>query len=367
MPAHGSSWPILTRKKLLLALLVLLCIGSILIGFSIGGAGISLPDVLQVLTRSANADPLYRDILWRVRFPRVIVAFLTGMALGASGIVMQSVLRNPLASSFTLGVSSGASLGAALVMLIGFSLFTPVLAMSIGGFLFGLLTVFLVLFISGRLSSDLDNQTVVLLGMVVSLFINAIVTVVMTTSPDRLQQIVFWQLGSFSGGTWSTVTTLAIITLAALVVLMLLHRELDLLTFGEEISLAMGVDVVKIKYLLIAIATLLTGFSVALVGIVGFIDLVAPHIARRLFGASHRWVLVSGSLVGGILCVLADIVSRTLLAPRELPVGAITALIGAPFFGYIYFRGSKSWSRGTKPPRLARRKGLLVRSETHHA
>jgi len=336
---------VIRRNPLRLLLLGALSLACILIGFSIGGAGITLPDLLRTIFRPAEAEPIYRNILWNVRFPRVLVAFLTGMMLGASGTVMQSVLRNPLASSFTLGVSSGASLGAAIVMLSGWVLFSPAIAMSLGGFTFGLITVFLVLFVAARISTDLDNQTIVLLGMVTSLFINAILTLIMTASPDRLQQIIFWQLGNFSGSTWPNVVLLLIVTVVALGALEVWSRELDMLTFGEEAAFAMGVDVRRIKYLLVAIATLLTGFSVAVVGIIGFIDLVAPHIARRLFGASHRWVLVSSALIGGILCVLSDVVARTVLSPREIPIGAVTALIGAPFFGYVFTRRGSSRAR----------------------
>ena len=292
--------------------------------------GAALPEDVSDITVS---------ILWTIRFPRAVCAFLIGAALAASGTVMQSVLRNPLASSYTLGVSSGASLFAAVVIVTGFTL--PVLeryTLPLFGFLGGLGTVFLAMALAMRFNRNLENQTVILVGMVLSLFVNALLTLVTALSAERLSQLVFWQMGIFSALTWADAGLVLPVLLLSLIVLLRYSRDLDLMTFGEEQALSAGVDLRRVKFLLIAVSALLTGTAVSLAGVIGFVDLIAPHVVRRIFGSNHRAVVPMSALFGGAFMVLADLLARTVLAPQELPVGAVTALIGAPFFAYVYFR-----------------------------
>lgn len=212
------------------------------------------------------------------------------------------------------------------------------ISMSLAGFAFGLVTVFIVLLFAQQFSQSLDNQTIILVGMVFSLFVNSFLTLMMTFSPDYMQRIIFWQLGSFSGASWENVQLLALLFVFSFICLLYFHREMDILSFGDTFALSQGVEVKRTKVILISLSTLLTGASVAMTGVIGFVDLITPHIARRLFGATHKWVLPSSALVGGLLCVLADTVARSVFQTRELPIGAVTALIGAPFFCYIFFR-----------------------------
>jgi iron complex transport system permease protein len=174
--------------------------------------------------------------------------------------------------------------------------------------------------------------------MVLSLFVNALLTMVTALSSDRLSRLVFWQMGSFSGQTWTNCGLVLSILLAGLLILLCYTREMDLMTFGEEQALSAGVDLRKVKFILIAVSSLLTGTAVSLAGVIGFVDLIAPHVVRKIFGSNHRLVVPMSALFGGTFMTLADMVSRTILAPQDLPVGAVTALIGAPFFAYIYFR-----------------------------
>ena len=274
--------------------------------------------------------------------PRAVMAFLVGASLAASGAVMQSVLRNPLASSYTLGVSSGASLMVAIVLTTGLTL--PGLGgytLPLFGFLGGLGTVFLAMGLSMRFSKNLENQTIILVGMVLSLFVNALLTLITSMAGDRLKQLVYWQMGSFSGQSWANAGLVLPILLLSLLVLLRYSREMDLMTFGEEQALSAGVDLRPVKFILIAVSSLLTGTAVSLAGVIGFVDLIAPHIVRRFFGSSHRLLVPMSALFGGMFMVLADLAARTVLAPQELPVGAVTALIGAPFFAYIYFHKKK--------------------------
>ena len=331
--------------KILLAVAatVLILAGSI----AIGSVNLSPGQVAEILFSklsgvSGTIDPNLSSIVWGMRFPRAVLAFLTGAALSASGTVMQSVLKNPLASSYTLGVSSGASLCAALVMVTGFSI--PVLGMftlPAAGFAGGLATVFLALAFAARLDGKMENQTVILVGMVFSLFVNAILTLLTALSREHLQQMVFWQMGGFTGRDWSHVAVMFPILVISMLVLQRFTTEMDIMSFGEEQAMAIGVDLKRVKLVLIGIAALLTGTAVSLVGVIGFVDLIAPHVVRRIFGSAHRLVIPLSALFGGAFLMLAELVSRTVMAPTIIPVGAVTALVGAPFFALVFFRGRK--------------------------
>ena len=273
---------------------------------------------------------------------RACLAFLTGAALAASGSVMQSVLRNPLASSYTLGVSSGASLGAAIVIISGFSL--PILGrftLPAAGLLAGLLTVFLAVSLAAKVDKGFSGNTIILTGMVFSLFVNALLTLIAYFFQSYTRNILQWQMGTFALKDWSYVYLLLPIVVVGMILLLYHCRELDMLTFGEEQAAVMGVETTKVKWWLLSVAAALTGSAVAFSGVIGFIDLVAPHVVRRWCGASHRWVVPASALFGGCFMVLADMVARTIISPSELPVGAITALIGAPFFCLYLFQTQK--------------------------
>lgn len=333
-----------TTIKFILLLALALC--ALALGVAIGSVGIEPADLFAVLGHKAfglalpeEIPPVTVSILWTIRFPRAVMAFLVGAALAASGTVMQSVLRNPLASSYTLGVSSGASLFAAVIIVSGFTL--PLIGrytLPLFGFLGGLGTVFLAMALAMRFDRNLENQTIILVGMVLSLFVNALLTLVTALADDHLSRLVYWQMGSFSGQSWGNCGLVLSILIICILALLRYSREMDLMTFGEEQALSAGVDLQKVKFILIALSALMTGTAVSLAGVIGFVDLIAPHIVRRFFGSKHKLVVPASALFGGAFMVLADMFGRTILAPEELPVGAVTALIGAPFFAYIYFR-----------------------------
>ena len=177
--------------------------------------------------------------------------------------------------------------------------------------------------------------------MVFSLFVNAILTLLTALSREHLQQMVFWQMGGFTGRDWSHVAVMLPILILSMLILQCFTTEMDMMSFGEEQALSMGVDLKRVKLLLIGIAALLTGTAVSLVGVIGFVDLVAPHIVRRIFGSSHRLVLPLSALFGGAFLTLAELISRTVMAPTIIPVGAVTALVGVPFFALVFFRVRK--------------------------
>lgn len=270
------------------------------------------------------------------------MAWIAGAALSTSGAVMQSVLRNPLASSFTLGVSSGASLGAGLVILgTGafpvFALVSQLFSVPAAGILFALLSMAAVMAFSRAIDPRLDNNTIILSGMVFSLFTSAVLTLLSAFSRQEMNRLIFWQMGSFALKGWESPLILAPLCALAFIGVLFKTRELDIMTFGDDEAVSIGVNVASEKKILIALASLLSGCTIAFTGVIGFIDLAVPHAVRRVSGPSHRALIPLSALAGGSFMVLADIVARTLVRPLDLPVGAITALLGAPFFAWVFF------------------------------
>ena len=328
-----------------IALSLAACLFILILAIRAGSVYISLSDLFKIIGSHitgrplpAEVDPMADSIFWTIRIPRAITAFLVGGALSVSGAVMQAVLQNPLASSYTLGVSSGASLGAGFVLLLGFSVARlENFMLPLAGFVFGLLTVALSILLASRIDRSVSNQTIVLIGMILSLFVTGIMNFMMTFYGDRSKQLWLWMTGSFSARNWTHCGILFVTGLIGFVILFMLSGRLDILTFGELQASSMGVEVKKTKIIAIFAASLLTGVSVAFAGVIGFIDLAAPHIVRRIFGPSHRIVIPMSFIYGGAFMALCDLAARTVLSPREIPVGAVTALVGAPFFAYVFF------------------------------
>lgn len=337
------------RTGIKMGLLLLVSLLALLLGIGVGSVYVPPGDILAIAAGRMFDVPLpehipasYSVMVLDMRLPRVLLAFLTGAALSVCGGVMQSLLQNPLASPFGLGVSSGAGLGAAFVIVLGLA------SAGLGAFLlpavslmFALGTVFLVLLVAAKLDRSMSNVTVILVGMVISLFCNAVMSLLATISPVCAQRIQLWQLGSFSMREWSAVWALLPVTVLVCLYFVRYAAELDVMTFGEEQALAMGVDLRRVKGRLMMAVAVLTGTAVAFVGIIGFVDLIVPHIVRRFFGAAHRRTVPACALLGGTFLVLCDLAARTLTPPHEIPIGSITALLGAPFFLYLFFAGRK--------------------------
>ena len=324
---------------------VCISLAAILFGVALGSVYIPLGDIMHILGHRAAGIPLpdhIRDttvsILWNLRLPRTLLAFIAGGALSVSGAVMQSILRNPLASPYTIGVSSGASFGACLVILFGLAIpLVGPLTLPLAGFVFGFGTIMMAIAIASRLDAQMASNTIILAGMVFSLFVNAITTLLSALQREHLQRLLFWQMGSFSMRDWQAVVILAPVALVGVSYIAHLNRELDMMTFGEEQAMTMGVKLKRVKWILLVASAGLTGSVIAFVGVIGFVDLVVPHIVRKLYGSSHRHVIPASALLGGAFMVVCDLAARLAIPANELPVGAVTALIGAPFFAYLYF------------------------------
>jgi len=327
-------------------------LGSIIIcmlGIAIGSVLIPFNDIIAVIgskvlgtAKDAGIDKVTLSIIWDMRIPRVLMAFAVGAALSVSGAIMQSTLKNPLASSYTLGVSSGAAFGAGIVITAGLTL--PILGfltLPLAGFIFGMLTVLGAVAFAASMDRSMDTNTIILSGMVFSLFVNAMLTLMSSLKREDAQKLIMWQMGSFSQKSWVHVMIFLPIAFILIFFTLFYVRELDLLTFGEEHAKAAGVDANKVKWILLGLSSALTGCAVSFSGVIGFVDLVAPHVVRKIYGSSHRIVVPISAIFGGCFMVVADLIARTIISPSELPVGAVTALVGAPFFGYVYFSGRK--------------------------
>lgn len=334
--------------KLKTAASIIFCGLVIILGIGIGSVFVPPKNIIKIIfckiihKEITGIAETFTAIVWNVRLPRVLTAFLTGGSLAVSGAVMQSVLKNPLASSYTMGVSSGAAFGAAVVITAGITLpVVPAFTLPVTGSVFGLFSVYAAVKFASLIDKNFKNNTIILTGIVFSLFINGIITLIIALNRDGTARLIFWQMGSFASQSIKNFFVLLPLTVAGTCTLTFFSRELDILTFGEEQAATMGVNVKKFKWAFLFLSSALTGVSISFTGIIGFIDLIAPHLVRKIFGAQHKLLIPMSFFLGGAAMVLFDMVARTVLSPQELPVGSITALIGAPFFCYIYFNGRK--------------------------
>lgn len=327
-----------------LPVLLALTFVSLCMGVALGSTSISVADVFQtLLTRlffqsaPAGLEDTTMDIVWMLRMPRVLLAFLVGGGLSIVGVAMQTLVRNPLAEPYILGISSGASAGASLFYL-GF--LPPVLSLALtlplAAFLGALLTM-LVVYMIAKKGQHVEVTRLLLAGVAMSALMGAISTFATLASPEleKMKTVMFWLLGSFASARWDTLLLPAIASLSGLMALLFFSRPLDSMLLGEEAALHLGIPVELFKKLLILMATFLTGMLVASAGAIGFVGLIIPHAVRSIVGIRHQRVVLVSFFVGGIFLIWADILSRTLLQPQELPIGIVTAICGVPFFLYL--------------------------------
>lgn len=323
----------------LAVVLVLSVATAITIGPSSVGLGAVWTSLLHHLGLSPAQIPALQDgIIWQLRAPRVLTAAAVGAGLGLSGAVMQAVTRNTLADPYLLGLSSGASLGAVTVLLLGATLLLPVAA-----FVGAALALGLTLLLAGA-GGRLTPARTILAGVAVSAVAAAATSFVIfwTASGDSYQEILSWILGSVSGSTWTDAAIAGAGLLVAGVPLLFTGRLLDAFAFGDTAASALGVNVTGARYALLGTTALLTGAMVSVSGSIGFVGLVLPHIVRLLVGSGHRALLPLSALAGAVFLVWADTVARTLFDPRELPVGIVTALLGAPVFAMLILRRGRA-------------------------
>ncbi|MGC9003757.1 MAG: FecCD family ABC transporter permease [bacterium] len=276
-------------------------------------------------------------IIWQIRLPRAVLAFLTGSSLGIAGASLQGLLMNPLADPYILGMSGGAALGAVLAFLFkledfAYGMGVPIFACA--GAFFSLL---LVLAIAKR-NGQLPVERVILAGVIVGAFLWSLVTFLLTFSGEDAYRILLWLMGSLSNVEWRSVKLAIFPILLGSLALLFFWRELDVFSLGEEVAGYLGVETGKAKVLIIIFSSLAVAGAVSVCGIIGFVGLISPHIARRLVGYNHRLLLPASFFIGASILLLADTLAKGIIAPAELPVGALTALLGAPFFAYLLYK-----------------------------
>lgn len=297
-------------------------------GLAIGPVWIPPDEVWRAIT--AGDDPVVRAIVADVRAPRVTLALLVGAALGMSGGALQGTLRNPLAEPWLLGVSGGAAVGAVIAVALGAG--APSLV-SLAAFAGAIAAVWLVLGVARATGLRADPRVLLMAGVVVGAFANAAIMVLLATAPpDALRGALWWMMGSLGAAQWRDVLRLGIVLAIAAPALVHWARDLDALALGHDAAAALGVVPEASSRRLFLTASLLAAGTVAAAGLVGFVGLVVPHVARAMTGARHRSVLLVAALAGAGLVVVADLVARTVRAPAELPLGAVTAIVGVPFF-----------------------------------
>lgn len=330
---------LVVRRLLIVAGLALLCVAAFALDLVTGPSALTAAQVLGGIVSPETLNPPQQAIVWQVRLPYALMAVLVGAALSLAGAEMQTILNNPLASPFTLGVSSAASFGAALAIVMGISLpFVPLEWMvPLNAFLFAFGSVLLLQLMARRRGAGVE--TVVLLGIALVFAFNALVALVQfVSSQEALQQLVFWSMGSLSRASWSHVGVLAVVLALVLPFSLLAAGRLTSLRLGEDRARSFGVDVGRLRFLALLRVSLLAATSVAFAGTIGFIGLVGPHMARLLLGEDHRFLLPASVLCGALVMSLASVASKTLVPGALMPVGIVTAIVGVPVFLFLIFR-----------------------------
>ena len=352
-PARRTGrFPIVLCTAVLLALLIL----SVLTSITFGPADIAVPDVARILfCKLFRQEPAQyaellqsttADIVWNIRFRRVLMAVVVGAGLSVSGVVMQAVVRNPLADPYVLGLSSGASLGATLAILLGAFSWFGAYGVSVGAFLGAFLTALFVFATAFSGRSKGNTIKLLLAGMAVSAICSAFTNFVIYTASDAegIRTVTFWTMGGLASASWKLLSVPSVVVLAGVAFFLTQFRVLNTLLVGDEAALTLGIQVSTVRKVYLVFASAVTGVSVAVSGTIGFVGLVVPHVVRMLVGSDHRRVLVISTLAGAVFLIWCDVLARTILGNEELPIGIVTAMIGGPFFVWLML--TKSYGFG---------------------
>ena len=328
-------------------LFILALISVMLLCICVGSVSIPLKDTLTAMwnTLWGLEVPLdiSKNIILNVRLPRVINVALVGAALSLCGAAMQGLLRNPLADGSTLGVSSGAALGAVIALAFGISVpgvtFGGVMVMAM---VFAFLSLVLILSLAYVLDRSLSTNSIILIGVIFSMFASSVINLIISFAEDHIKSITFWTMGSLSGTNFGHVRILVIAVLICGTIILRYARELNAFAIGEDNARHIGVNVKKVKLIVLITVSVLIGVCVSIAGSISFVGLVMPHMARMITGTNHKRLLPSAMFSGAIFLLLADLVARTLLSPIELSIGVVTSLVGAVAFIIIFYRTRKA-------------------------
>lgn len=322
----------------------------ILISATVGSADLSVQDSFKIIMNkipfvnewiSLDLESKYTTIVMNIRLPRILLATFVGMALAAIGCAFQGIFKNPMADPYVLGVSSGAAFGATIGMVfnqvVGGNL---TFIMHVLAFAGALLTMFIVYNLS-RVGNKVPVVTLLLAGVAVSYLLQSCISILMIFNRDQIENIVYWTMGSVSAASWKDVAFIAPLVLIGVAIIYAFNRELNAMLLGEEHAKNLGVDIDKVKKILITLSSVLVAAIVSVSGIIGFVGLIVPHAVRLIIGPNHKVLLPFSIVTGGIFLVICDTLARTMVNPTELPVGAVTAIFGAPYFLYLLYQNKR--------------------------
>lgn len=319
--------------RLGLALAVVIFVACLVVSLAFGPASLPLDKLFEYVGAGPGTSEPGGVIFWQIRLPRVLLAFLVGAALSAAGVILQDLFLNPLTDPYVTGVSSGAALGATFGIVLKLAQLPWVTLFAlVGGFV-----TLAVVWVAAQRRGRIDIYVLLLAGVTISYLVTAVISVMMIRAGEDMHAIVYWLLGSFSARGWQDVEV-ALFALPFMVVPIFFTEEMDILLQGEKRALELGVEVERAKRVLLVTAAALTAIAVSVSGVIGFVGLVVPHIARLLVGPGHRRMLPIALLGGAALMGIADLLSRTIVAPAEVPVGVVTTFVGAPLFVYLLRR-----------------------------
>lgn len=345
----------LDNKLYFTFLCAVLCLGlifSLIASISLGAVSLDFNEVWKIIINKLLTKDVFQstwktsteNIVWNLRFPRTLLAFIAGAGLSICGIMMQALTKNPLANPYILGISSGASTGAVVIIIFGGSSLVAVNNVSIGAFMGALFTSLLV-FVLARQNGVFSSTRLVLIGVSVAALFSSITSFLIFTAQEvsKVREALFWMTGSLAGAKWNKLLLPAIWLLGCYIFIIIFSRGLNSLLLGEGVAITLGVDTKFLKNAILFLGSILTGFVVSITGVIGFVGLIVPHIARNLVGSDHRKVTTLSMLLGPILLVWADVLARILASPEEIPIGVITAFLGAPFFIWLIRKNSYSF------------------------
>ena len=309
-----------------------------------GSAGISLSDTIHALV--SGKGPAEHSILFDIRLPRIILALAIGGGLSIAGVILQGMFRNPLVEPYTLGISGGAALGASICIIFKLHLLLPDLALPLSGFVGACLVVLPVYYLNAR-RRVLKIEELLLTGVMTSLISSSLVILILAVArTEELHSIVFWTMGSLEEPSWALIMTALFSSFFCLVISYFYSLDMNALSLGEEEAIHLGVNTERMKRRLFLLASLLSGISVSVAGIIGFVGLIVPHFVRMLVGYDHRILLIVSFLSGAGFLIFCDTIARTVIAPVELPVGVITGILGGIIFVYALSRRFSSGRTG---------------------
>ena len=311
-----------------------LCIMSLLISVSIGAVRIPLRDVIKAIIYTE--DGISRQIIWNIRLPRTLVAGLTGICLALSGVILQGVMRNPLASPGIIGVSSGAGLAGMIVLIVLPNYYYLVTPFAFVGALVTTVIIYLLAWKNG-----INPLRMILAGVAISSLLSAGINALMIFYPDRVHGVIWFMVGGLAARTWKHFYILWPYTLIGVSAALILPQKLNILMLGDEIAISLGLRVERTRMIFIALASLLAASAVSVVGLLGFVGLIVPHITRLIIGSDHRYLMPATILSGATIIMACDTIARVIMDPIEIPVGIIMAALGAPFFLYLLRGGLK--------------------------